>query len=204
MIPPNPKKPKPIPLKTYQSDDVLRLSQALLGKCLISTIGGVLTGGMITETEAYRGPEDRGSHAYNNRRTKRNEVMFHRGGISYVYRCYGIHSLFNVVTNQPEIPHAILIRAIKPLWGLEAMYSRRKTDNLKKLTAGPGTLTQALEIDTLHNGLPLTGPLIWIEDRGVQFSEAEIVASPRVGIDYAGEDALLPWRFRIMETVRVE
>lgn len=185
---------KILPAAFYQNPDVIHLARELLGKYLITEINGVQTGGKITETEAYRAPEDRASHAYNYRRTKRNEVMYHAGGIAYVYFVYGIHNMFNVVTNTAENPHAILIRAIKPEIGLETMLQRRnKSRPDKTLTSGPGSVTQALGITREHNGLPLDGPPIWIEDRGIK--PRNIVVGPRVGIDYAGEDALLPWRF---------
>lgn len=189
---------KILPLEYYQYHDVLFLSQDLLGKFLMTQIGPIVTGGMIIETEAYRAPEDRASHAFNNRRTKRNDTMFHEGGRGYVYQCYGIHALFNVVTNLAGIPHAILIRAIRPTVGIEEMLRRRHKEKLTKTIAGgPGTLTQALGINLSHNGCLLTGPLIWIEDRGVTPSPEEILIGPRIGIEYAGEHALLPWRFRL-------
>ncbi|MBS4166650.1 putative 3-methyladenine DNA glycosylase [Neochlamydia sp. AcF65] len=185
-----------LPLDFYLRDDVLQISQELLGKVLMTCINGVYTGGIITETEAYRGPEDRASHAYGGRRTKRNEVMYHAGGHAYVYRIYGIHAMFNIVTNSIEIPHAILIRAIKPTIGVEQMIKRRyKTKNKASLAGGPGTLTQALGIDTIHNGLLLTGPLIWLEDHHICCEKKNLIIGPRVGIDYAGEHAHLPWRF---------
>lgn len=189
---------KTLPLKYYKHHDVVFLSRDLLGKYLFTHIGSKITGGMIIETEAYRAPEDRASHAFGNRRTKRNEVMYHEGGTSYVYQCYGIHALFNVVTNQADVPHAILIRAIKPEFGVEEMLRRRKKEKVDKtLSGGPGTVAQALGITLKHNGLKLTGPEIWIEDRGVVVAAEMILAGPRIGVDYAGEDALLPWRFRI-------
>lgn len=187
-----------LPLTFYQQDDVLDISRKLLGKYLFSCFDNKLTGGMIIETEAYRGPEDRASHAYGMRKTKRTEVMYQTGGICYVYLCYGIHSLFNVITNQEGIPHAILIRAIQPLVGIETMLQRRHKQKIDcNLTSGPGTLTQALGINVMHNGLPLNGSRIWIEDKGIQIQKSEIEELPRVGVDYAGEDALLPWRFRL-------
>lgn len=185
----------PLPLEYYLTDDVLTISQDLLGKFLITKINGELTGGMIVETEAYRGPEDRASHAYNNRRTKRNEVMYAHGGVCYTYLCYGIHTLFNIVTNKREIPHAILVRAIEPIWGVEVMLRRRKKAVANKtLTVGPGSLSEALGITLKHNATELTGHTIWLEDHGV--TPTDIITSPRIGIDYAGEDALLHWRFQ--------
>jgi DNA-3-methyladenine glycosylase len=182
----------------YRHHDVLFISQQLLGKFLFSRIDGILTGGMIIETEAYRGIDDKASHAYGNRRTKRTEVMYQAGGICYVYLCYGLHALLNVVTNNQEHPHAILIRALQPTVGIDHMLLRRKKKRLDStLTSGPGSLTQALGITVKHNGTPLNGSLVWIEDRNVIIKPNQIIASPRVGIDYAGEDAFLPWRFRL-------
>jgi DNA-3-methyladenine glycosylase len=187
-----------LPAAFYQQEDVLYISQQLLGKFLFTRIGEQFTGGMIVETEAYRAPEDRASHAYGMRRTKRNEVMFGKSGHAYVYLCYGIHSLFNVTTNQEGIPHAILIRAIEPSVGVEIMLKRRnKATPERSLTAGPGALAQALGITLNHNGISLLEDTIWLEDRNITVKPAEITATPRVGVAYAGEDALLPWRFRI-------
>jgi DNA-3-methyladenine glycosylase len=188
---------KILPLKYYQSSDVLALAKDLLGKYLFTQLGTHLTGGMIIETEAYRGPEDRASHAYGNRKTKRTSVMFQSGGICYIYLVYGIHYLLNVVTNVDGIPHAVLIRALAPMVGIEEMQNRRGITTTKILSSGPGTLTQALGIDLTLNGFPLNRPPIWIEDRGTLIKEEEIVIGPRIGISYAGEDAFLPWRFRL-------
>lgn len=182
----------------YQRDDVLAISQELLGKVLYSFIDNVLTAGIITETEAYRGVDDRASHAYGNRRTKRTEVMYQEGGVCYVYLCYGIHALLNVVTHKLNQPHAVLIRALKPIKGIEHMRKRRRTiKNDSQLTSGPGSLTQALGITTRHNGISLEGNLIWIEDQNIIILPEEIISSPRIGIDYAKEDAFLPWRFQL-------
>lgn len=160
----------------YLHDDVVFLSKELLGKYIFTRINGKVRGGYIIETEAYRGPEDRASHAYNNRRTKRTEVMFKKGGVCYVYLCYGIHHLLNVVTNNEGVPHAILIRGIY-------------MDKGKVI--GPGNVTKALGVNMSFNGEPLSGNTIWIEER--EKIKGKIVASPRIGIDYAGEDAKLPW-----------
>jgi DNA-3-methyladenine glycosylase len=186
-----------LPPEYYQHGDVLFLSRDLIGKFLFTSFQDIVTGGMIIETEAYRGPEDKASHAYAGRRTPRNEAMYLPGGRCYVFRCYGIHNLFNIVTNAAEIPHAILIRAIKPFYGIPEMLKRRGKQKLEpSLSAGPGTLTEALGITLEHNAFSLAGPEIWIEDRGFTVATNEIIIGPRVGIDYAGEDALLPWRFR--------
>ncbi len=182
----------------YLREDVLTISKELLGKYLFSCIDGKLTGGMITETEAYRAPEDKASHAHGGRRTERTRIFYEEGGISYVYLCYGIHHLFNVVTNQKEIPHAILIRAIEPVEGMEEMMLRRNKNKIQpSLTCGPGSLSQALGIGRLHNNIDLQGDLIWIEDRGIIVPGKEILKGPRIGVDYAAEYASKPWRFGI-------
>ena len=189
---------KKLPLSFYRQEDVLAISRQLLGKYLFTCFDGALTGGMIVETEAYRAPDDRASHAYGMRRTKRNESMYQAGGICYIYLCYGLHTLFNIVTNQYGIPHAILIRALEPAVGIETMIQRRHKKKVdRSLTGGPGAMAQALGLTLKHNGLSLRGPDIWVEDKGVLVLDNDVLASPRVGVAYAGEDALLPWRFRL-------
>jgi DNA-3-methyladenine glycosylase len=187
-----------LPKEFYLRDDVIQISKELLGKFLFTKINGKLTGGMIVETEAYRAPEDKASHAYNFRRTSRTEIFYNDGGLSYVYLCYGIHHLFNIITNTKEIPHAVLVRAIEPVEGIETMLKRRgKKELSSELTAGPGSMSMALGITTSHNGLDLTGKTIWLEERGVIIPEKQIIKSPRVGVAYAKEYASKPWRFRI-------
>lgn len=183
----------------YRRPDVVQIAKDLLGMRLMTRLQGrVVTGGRIVETEAYSGPEDRASHAHGNRRTARTEMMFRDGGVAYVYLCYGMHSLFNVVTNVAGIPHAILIRAVEPLVGVEVMMARRRRRHPDRLVAGgPGMLTEALGIGLECNGCRLTGKRIWIEDDGGGVRAGGIVAGPRVGVGYAGVDAALPWRFRI-------
>ncbi len=182
----------------YLRDDVLTISKELLGKYLFTFFEGKLTGGMITETEAYRAPEDKASHAYGGRRTDRTEIFYSEGGVSYVYLCYGIHNLFNVVTNKNGIPHAILIRALEPIEGMEYMLQRRrKTIISPLLTCGPGSMSQAMGIERKHNKLDLQGNEIWIEDRGVIIPERNILKGPRIGVDYAAEYASKPWRFGV-------
>lgn len=184
----------------YLRKDVVKISRELIGKFLVTNINGKLTSGMIIETEAYNGAIDKASHAYNLRRTKRNEVMYGKGGVSYVYLCYGIHHLFNIVTNNEEIPHAVLVRAILPKDGIETVLKRRKQKSIAKNTSdGPGTLSEALGIKTLHSGEPLSGKIIWLEDREVSYKNNEVNVGPRIGVDYAGEDAKLPYRFRLKE-----
>ena len=153
---------------------------------------------MILETEAYLGAEDRACHAYGNRRAKRTEPMFQEGGKAYVYLCYGIHHLFNVVTHKKEVPHAILIRSLRPTHGIPTMLRRRRKKILDQtLTNGPATLTEALGIKTWHSGICLQGDPIWIEDRSVLISSSQIIKTSRIGIDYAKEDKDLPYRFLI-------
>ncbi|RYD79415.1 MAG: DNA-3-methyladenine glycosylase [Sphingobacteriales bacterium] len=188
-----------LPISYYQQDDVVALSRDLLGKYLFTNINDEgLTGGIIVETEAYAGATDKASHAHMNRFTNRTKIMYEAGGVAYVYLIYGFYYLLNFVTNIQGIPHAVLIRAIEPSDGIPLMLKRRKIETLlPKITAGPGVLTQALGIDKTHNGMDLTGDTIWVEDRGLSYPDEEIIASPRVNVAYAKEDALLPWRFRV-------
>lgn len=183
----------------YLNDNVEEVAQQLLGKILCTKFDGVITRGKIVETEAYSGDNDKACHANNQKMTKRNQIMFGKGGHAYVYLCYGIHHLFNVVTNKEGNADAVLIRAVEPLEGVEMMMGRRKMNKIeKRLTAGPGTLSQALGIQISHYGIALNSNVIWIE-RGVKVSENNIVSTTRIGVDYAEEDALKPWRFYIKE-----
>lgn len=187
-----------LPLSFYQGTDVNRLAVQLLGKRLYTCIGGVVTGGIIVETEAYNGVEDKASHAYGGRFTDRTKVMYEQGGLSYVYLCYGIHHLFNVVTAPQGTPHAVLVRGLEPLEGLDVMLERRNMSAIKpNLTAGPGALAKAMGINRGLNAKDLGGDEIWIADGGLIFRDDEIVSSPRVGVDYAGDHALLPWRYYV-------
>lgn len=187
-----------LPLSFYHSDDVVSISKQLLGKYLYTYIDGVITGGYIVETEAYNGVIDRASHAFGNRLTPRTKTMFEQGGIAYVYLCYGIHEMFNVVTSVEGQPHAVLIRAINPTEGLDIMQFRRNMTVVKPtITSGPGSVAKALGISRQVNGISLQSDTLWIEDRGFTFNDKEIAAVPRVGVDYAGEDALLPYRFYV-------
>lgn len=181
----------------YKRKDVVKIARELVGKALFTNVNGIVTGGMIVETEAYSWKE-KGCHAYGSKKTQRNAVMFERGGSTYVYLCYGMHHLFNIVTNQPGIPEAVLIRAIEPIHGVSEMFARRgKLKNDFHLTSGPGKLTKALGIDRKLNGKFLLDDEVWVEDIGTKISNHNILAGPRIGIDYAGEDALLPWRFTL-------
>lgn len=182
----------------YRRDDVVAVSRDLLGKVLCTELGGARTRAVIIETEAYAGATDRASHAYGNRRTRRTEPMYGPGGTAYVYLCYGIHHLFNVVTAATGTPHAVLIRAGRPVEGLAEMLRRRGRDSDdRSLMAGPGSLSQALGITTDLTGTSLLGEDVWIEDHGIEVAPRTVTAGPRVGVDYAGADAALPYRFRI-------
>lgn len=186
---------KKLPRSFYARTDVTTIARDLLGKVLVTRIDGGLTAAAITETEAYAGAGDRASHAHGGKVTPRNKVMYGRPGVAYVYLCYGIHHLFNVVTNAPGTAHAVLVRAVHPLEGHALMRQRRGGRTLT--TGGPGTLAQALGIRTAHTGTDLLGELITIEDRGIVAPPEAVITGPRIGVDYAGADALLPYRFHL-------
>ena len=186
----------------YQSTDVVQISKDLLGKVLATRIDGQETAGIIVETEAYRAPDDKACHAYGNRLTDRTRTMFMEGGTSYVYICYGIHHLFNVVTAPEGMAHAVLIRAVEPLDNLELMSNRRKMKPAnKQLTSGPGKLSVALGITVTLDGQNLYSKKekIWIEDRGIKVSPENILEGPRVGMTSAEECSHWPWRFRVKD-----
>lgn len=185
-----------LPLSYYLNQDVLFLAKDLLGKVLFTQIDGQITAGIIVETEAYFGEIDKASHAYGGRRTNRTEIMYSEGGVSYVYLCYGIHHLFNIVTSVNGEPHAVLIRAIEPIIGKEIIEQRRNMSVDKgAISAGPGSAARALGINNHFNGKDLGGEEIWLEDHGIKYNADEIAEVPRVGVAYAQEDAFLPWRF---------
>ncbi|MGF1925157.1 MAG: DNA-3-methyladenine glycosylase [Bacteroidia bacterium] len=186
-----------LPNSFYQHEDVLELAVGLLGKQLFTCVNGKITGGIIVETEAYNGVMDKASHAYGGRFTPRTATMYEAGGITYVYLCYGIHHLLNVVTGSKNNPQAVLIRGIQPVEGITTMLARRNMLALApRISAGPGSVAKALGVDRTLNAKDLLGDEIWIED-GSPIDANEIVSSPRVGVDYAGDHALLPWRFYI-------
>jgi DNA-3-methyladenine glycosylase len=187
-----------LPVSFFKSDDVVQLSAKLLGKFLYTHIDGKLTGGIIVETEAYRGPEDRGSHAFNNRRTPRNEIMYAEGGVVYMYICYGIHDMLNIVTGQEGDSHAILIRALEPVVGLDIMRLRRGFDtDDRRLCKGPGALARAMGLNKLHNGLSVSGDEIWIEENTDFKSAEKIVSAPRIGLNIDEPYKSIPWRFYV-------
>jgi DNA-3-methyladenine glycosylase len=182
----------------YEREDVLTIARELLGKLIITSFNGEETMGRIVETEAYQGITDRASHAYMGRRTPRTEVMFSRGGIAYVYLCYGIHHLFNVVTGSENNPHAVLIRAIEPISGTASMLKRSGRSRWDPaIGSGPGNVTRVLGIITSHSGMSLQDEKLYLAQDEFLLPADHIVATPRIGVEYAREDALLPYRFII-------
>ena len=188
---------KKLPLSFYLRDDVVQITKELLGKVLVTDWEGEKTSGRIVETEAYAGEIDRASHAYRGQ-TKRTSVMYGAGGVAYVYLCYGIHQMFNIVVSKNDTPHAILIRAVAPLEGIDIMLQRTGKKVLDEtLTRGPGNVGKALGFHTSQCGLSLLSDELYIADDGYKLSEEQIGISPRIGVAYAGEDALLPYRFYV-------
>lgn len=186
-----------LPLSFYLRNDVVKISQELLGKVLVTNHDGEYTSGRIVETEAYAGEIDRASHASKGR-TPRTEVMFGEGGKAYVYLCYGIHQMFNIVTSSKGTPHAILIRAVEPLEGVDIMLQRtgkKKLDHT--LTRGPGNVGKAFGFHTSQCGLSLVSNELFVADDGFKITKAMISTSPRIGVDYAGEHAEWHYRFFI-------
>ncbi len=184
----------------FLNNDILFLSKFLLGKYLISKIDNIPCVSKIVETEAYRAPDDKGSHAYGNKLTNRTATLFKEGGISYVYLCYGLHNMLNVVSAPEGNAHAILIRAVEAVSGLKIMQCRRNGISSYNMTNGPGKLCQALGINRNHDGLELFSkhsPLTIAYNEDIP--QIQISQSPRVGIAYAAECAHWPWRFRIKE-----
>ncbi len=179
----------------YTRPDTLAVARELLGKRLVVPApDGTRVSGLIVETEAYMGPEDKAAHSYGNRRTARTETMFGMGGTSYVYFIYGMYYQFNVVTNRAETPHAVLVRALEPEEGLEWMRLRRPVKRERDLTSGPGKLCIAMGLDRSYDKADLLGERVWVEDAGRTFEPDEIATGPRVGIDYAEEFVHAPWR----------
>jgi DNA-3-methyladenine glycosylase len=182
----------------YIRENVVQIANDLLGKILVTKVDGKITSGIIVETEAYNGIYDKACHAYGGRKTDRTKVMYEEGGVSYVYFCYGMHYLFNVVTNKKEVPDAVLIRGIIPLKNKKWIFQRISERSLKNgVLNGPGKVTKALGINKSLNGVSLLGNQIWIEDDGILIPQNDILVGPRIGVDYAGEDALLPYRFLV-------
>ncbi len=183
----------------YTRPNVVTVARDLLGTLLVVPHrNGTRVSGIIVETEAYRGPMDRAAHSYGGRRTKRTETMYGIGGTSYVFFVYGMYNQFNVVTNAEDAPHAVLIRALEPVEGIELMRKRRHGQPDSNLTNGPGKLCIALDIDRRLDGADLLGERVWLEDAG-NVPRSRIISGPRVGIDYAEGWVDKPWRFWIKD-----
>ncbi|MEI8007351.1 MAG: DNA-3-methyladenine glycosylase [Bacteroidota bacterium] len=193
-----------LPYSFYSRNDVVLIAREMIGKVLVSRFDGKTTSGVIYETEAYNGIVDKASHAFGGRRSPRTEIMYRDGGTAYVYLCYGVHSLFNVVTNKEDIPHAVLVRAVRPLDNMKLMLERAGKSRFEKKTGdGPGKVSALLGIHYSHTGISLLcipsnlkHDGIWIEDREIIVPDHAIAALPRIGVQYAGKDAKLPYRFR--------
>lgn len=186
----------------FESEDVVGIARNMLGMKLHTKIDGLLVSSIITETEAYQGVTDKASHAYGGKRTARTETMFGDPGVWYVYLCYGIHSMLNVVTGPKDTPHAVLVRAVQVVGGSQIVQQRRGVKIPKSaLTNGPGKVCQAMAINhSQHNGLTISDSQIWVSD-GIQVPDHQVEVGPRIGIDYAQEDAKLPYRFVVKGTV---
>lgn len=187
---------KKLPIEFYKRENVVLIARELIGKILSTNIDGLQTSGRIVETEAYAGLTDKASHAYAGKRTNRNEHMYGEAAKAYVYICYGIHQMFNIITNDVEIPDAILIRAIEPLEGIDVMLKRTGKKNADTtLTKGPGNVGKALGIFKIHSGINITGDVIFLGEDDYKIETAMIGSSARIGVNYAGFDTLLPYRF---------
>ena len=180
--------------RPFYEQSTVEVARQLLGKYLVRVQADGVMAGMILETEAYVGVEDKASHASRGR-TPRNGVMFGPAGFAYVYMIYGMHHCLNIVTEQEDYPAAVLIRAVEPCEGIELMRRRRRLQDGRRLTNGPGKVCQAFEIDRRLNGLDACGETLFIEDRGS--GPVDIVATTRVGVEYAGPWKDMPWRFYI-------
>lgn len=194
--------PTPLPLSFYQRPDVLAIAAELLGKHVCTLLNGELTTGRIVETEAYRHEGDPSITLHLQRKRQQAQALYQPGGHAYLYTVYRVHTLFNITTHDAAHPDAVLIRAIEPVLGLDVMLRRRGlAAAARNLTAGPALLSQALGLSPALNGEPLTGPRIWLEDAGELIEREQIMASSRVGLEYAGLEAVaLPWRFRLKDS----
>jgi DNA-3-methyladenine glycosylase len=182
----------PLPIEFY-ARDTESVARAVLGCVLQTRVDGQRTTGRIVEVEAYLGPDDPAAHGYRNRRTGGNAALYGPPGTSYVYRSYGVHWCFNAVTEREDLPSAVLVRALQPLEGLEAMARRRGMDDPRLLCAGPGRLCQALGITGEHDGHSLaTGPIRVL--RSKIGAPVAVAVGPRIGITKATD-----WPLRFVE-----
>ena len=189
---------KKLPLNFYKRKDVVAIAKDLVGKIVVTKFDGLVTSGRIVETEAYVAHVDKASHSFGGRRTAKNEHMYAHPGTAYVYICYGMHQMFNVVTNEKDIPDAVLVRAIEPLKGIDIMLQRTGKQKLDfTLTKGPGNVGKALGIFKKHSGLLLLDDEIYLADDGFKLKENEIGISKRIGVESAFPDSELPYRFYV-------
>ena len=189
--------------REFYMRDAVTVGKDILGKIIVKkTADGRIMSGRITEVEAYMGITDKASHSYGGRRTKRTEVMYKEGGYSYVFLIYGMYECFNVTVGRGGDPQAVLIRGVEPLENKNLMWEKRKVKKEKDISNGPGKLTKALGITREDNGADLTeGENLWLEDDG--YKVKDIIETTRIGIDYAEEDVLKPWRFYIKDSIFV-
>ena len=184
-----------LPVSFYLQNDVVKIAKELLGKILVTNWNGEYTSGRIVETEAYAGETDKASHASKGR-TARTEVMFNKGGTAYVYLCYGIHQMFNIVTNKEGHADAVLIRGIEPIKGIDIMLKRTGKKKLDEtLTRGPGNVGKAFGFHTSQCGLSMVSDEMFIADDGFKISKSIVMTSPRIGVAYAGKHAQWHYRF---------
>lgn len=189
---------KKLPLSFYDRKDVLTIAREMLGKVVYSNIDGEITSGRIVETEGYVGTIDKASHAFGGRRTIKNEHMYYSAATAYIYVCYGVHQMLNIVTNKKDIPDAVLVRAIEPIDGLDIMSQRTgKSETDPTITRGPGNVGKALGIHKRNSGILLLEDVIYLMDDGFKLPGNAIGVSHRIGVESAGEDALLPYRFYV-------
>ncbi len=186
-------------LDFYEREDVVKIASELLGKIVVTNINGQVTSGRIVETEAYVAHIDKASHSFAGKRTMRNEHMYGHPATSYIYICYGMHQMLNVVTNKKDVPDAVLIRALEPVSGIDIMLERTgKTVLDNTLTKGPGNVGKALGLSKEHSGKDLLADELFIyEDDESKIPHQKIGISKRIGIDSAGADSLLPYRFYV-------
>lgn len=178
--------------RQFYARDACIVAHDLIGKILVHDSHEGRTSGIISETEAYKGPEDKAAHSYNGRRTQRTEIMYHEGGLAYVYLIYGMHCCFNVTASVSGKPEAVLIRALEPLEGIPMMMKRRKINSTANLCNGPGKLCQSMGITREFYGADLCGNELYIADGGYDF---RVTASERINIDYAEEYRFMLWRY---------
>jgi DNA-3-methyladenine glycosylase len=189
---------KKLPVEFYKRTDVVLIARELIGKIIVTNFDGIKTSGRIVETEAYIGLSDRASHSFGGKRTARNEHMYADAGTAYVYICYGMHHLFNVVTNTKNIPDAVLIRAVEPITGIDIMLNRTGKIKLENsLTKGPGNAAKALGISKNNSGINLLKQEVYIADDGFEIQDKLIGTSRRIGVESSGDAALKPYRFYV-------